>query len=407
MHAHPFACLATLVLLLPHAALATPPTAHLDERGLALVRAAHLPSRTYAWSTWLVGDDDTQVVVSEGDDPERPARLQAFDNRGTLRWSADHACPDFQDYATLFALDGRLVCKLNRQILAVDLATGKEAWRFTGGGPLYITAGAQGRVAVSIDNAEVAVLDVRDGRELMRVDVGGAVLEAVAATPRGPLALLVKDTPGRAKETVALGIGPGAAPVEVELAGEDPGRQLVALPIGGPAQAGVVPMQPLWAAPFEGYSFELEPTAGVVVGMPRDGVRAAWDLATGALLWERPQIEGELLVFGEDGAAFARRNDRGEYVFGAMDPRTMRSLWQMPLPPGDTPLAAGQGGGDLGLLTTGGLVLVRYRDGALRHSLRVEDGVELPSIRSTPTSLAWVTQRDAERRVYLRQLQPL
>ena len=86
-----------------------------------------------------------------------------------------------------------------------------------------------------------------------------------------------------------------AAAKQVELAGEDPGRRLVALPIGGPALAGITQMKPLWTAPFGGYSFELLPTAGAVVGMPTDGVQAAWDLATGALLWERPQVEGELL----------------------------------------------------------------------------------------------------------------
>jgi len=405
MRSH-IALFSLLVSLLGGAAFAAPPP-RLDERGLAVERDAGLPSRTFDWSTWIVGDDDLHVVVSEGDDRERPARLQAFDNRGALRWSADHACPDFEDYATVFTLDGRLVCKLDRRIIAVDLATGQEAWRFTDGRPLYITAGAQGRVAVSIDNVQVAVLDVRDGRELMRVDVDGAVLEAVAATPQGPLALLVQDSPGRVKETIELGIGPGAAPIKADLAGTDPGRKLVALPIGGAARTGIAPMKALWTAPFEGYSFELQPTAGAVVGMPTDGVHAAWDLATGDLLWERPQVEGELLVFGEDGAGFSRRDARGGYVFGAMDPKTLKPLWEKPLPAGDAPISAGQGDGDLGILTTRGLVLVRYRDGALRRDLRLDEGAELRNVRSNPGALVWMTERDGARRVHFAALPPL
>ena len=166
-------------------------------------------------------------------------------------------------------------------------------------------------------------------------------------------------------------------------------------------------MKPRWATPFGGYSFELQPTAGAVVGTPREGVQAAWDLADGRLLWERPSLDGELLVFGEDGAAFARRGEDGNYTWGAMDPRSLATLWQRPLPPGDRPLAGGQGSGDLGLLTSGGLLLVRYRDGAERHTLRVDPGREIASVRSTPKSLLWVTRRDSERWLYLEPLPPL
>lgn len=285
-----------------------------------------------------------------------------------------------------------------------------SGWRFSDPRPLYITAGAQGRVAVSVANQALAVIDAKDGRELMRLDTRGAVLEAVAPTPDGPFALLVQDTPGRVEETIELAVGEGGALERVPLSGDDPGRKLIAVAIGGPAPktgASLAPMTPRWAAPFEGYSFEITPTLGAVVGQPRENVRAAWDLADGKLLWERPMRDDELVFFGEDGAAFARPDENGDYVFGAMDPKTLAERWKKPLPPGVKPRVGGLGGGDLGLVTTAGFLLVRYADGAERTAITVPDGRELPNLRSTSRSLIWVTQRDAERWLHLQGLPPL
>lgn len=387
--------------------------ARLDERGTALFRSDALARKSYAWNTWLLGSDDVHVVVAEGELEDRPARYQAFDNKGNALWSADHACPNFDDYTTIFSVPGagnapgHIVCKWKKQIIAVDLASGKEAWRFSDPSPMYITAGAQNRVAVSINNAQLAILDATTGRELSRIDVEGAVLEAVAATKDGPLALLVWDSPGREKDTIELAVGEGGALEKVELSGDDPGRKLVALPIGGPAKKGTQPMKPLWAAPFGGYSFEVTPTFGAVIGVPRENTRAAWDIATGKLLWERPFGDGEMMLFGEDGAAFARPDANGNYTWGAMDPKSLATLWEKPLPPGDKPVTGGQGGGDLGLVTSGGFQLVRFKDGKERFSMRVATGLELSNLRSTPRSLLWVTQRDTERWIQLKALPPL
>jgi hypothetical protein len=403
---------AALVIAMP--ATAGPPPA-LDERGIALPRPEQLPRRAYGWNTWLLGSDDLHVVVAEGEHLERPARYQAFDNGGRARWQADHACPNFDEFTTIFALEkakgqpGRIICKWKRQIIAVDLATGKEAWRFSTEQPLYITAGAQRRVAVSVANRQLAVLDGADGREVLRIDTEGAVLEAVAATSAGPLALLVWDTPGRVKETIELAVGEGGALERVELSGKDPGRKLIAVPINGLPMKGKVtlsPLRPLWAAPFEGYSFEVSATAGAVVGQPREDVRAAWDLSDGTLLWERPVLEGELVFFGEDGGAFARRDERGGHVWGAMNARTLEVLWQKSLPAGTRPIIGGQGGGDVGLVTSGGFHLVRFKDGAERTALTVASDLELANLRSTPKSLLWVAQRDAERWLHFKVLPP-
>jgi len=384
----------------------------LDERGIPLIRPESLPRRTYAYSAFVVGTEDLHIVVAEGAALDKPARWQAFDNRGNFAWAADHACPNFDDYTTLFAVDQRIICKWKKQIVAVDAKTGKEAWRFSDPRPMYITAGAQGRVAVSIDNQQLAVLDAATGREVQRYDVDGAVLEAVAATSKGPLALLVQDTPGQVKDTIELPTGDGGALERIELSGDDAGRRLVALAIGGKGPKGILPMKPTWTTRFEGYSFDVEPSAGVVVGLPREGIRAGWDLADGKLLWERKESEGELLFFGEDGGIFAHRLPGvadelaalADYSWGAIDARTLKPLWELPLPASDRPLMGGQGGGDAGLVTTGGFLLSHFPDGKTLASARLDPGYQLVGLRSTKRSVLWVVQRDDERWVRLRVL---
>ncbi|MBL8788228.1 MAG: PQQ-binding-like beta-propeller repeat protein [Deltaproteobacteria bacterium] len=407
-----WSALALLCAIAPtHQAAAEAPL-RIDERGIPLVRPESLPRRTYAFSTFVVGTDDVHIVVSEGTDADRPARWLAVDNRGNFAWSADHACPNFDDYTTLFTVDQRVVCKWRKQIVAIDTKTGKEAWRFSDPRPMYITAGAAGRVAVSIDNQQLAVLDAATGREVARYDVDGAVLEAVAATAKGPMALLVQDTPGVVKDTIELPTGEGGALEKVELSGDDAGRRLVAVAIGGKPQKGIAPMKPAWTTPFEGYSFDVQPTAGVVVGLPREGIRAGWDLADGKLLWERKETEGELFFFGDDGGIFAHRLPGvaaelaalADYSWGAVNARTLKPLWELPLPAGDRPMNGGQGGGDAGIVTTGGFLLARYADGQTLASARVDPGYELVGLRSTKRSVLWVVQRDDERWVRLRTL---
>jgi len=406
-----------LILIATILASATPAfaeaPARLDERGTTLFRSEALARKSYAWNTWVLGDDNVHVVVAEGELNDRPARYQAYDDKGNALWSGDHACPNFDDYTTIFAVagapgtPGTLVCKWKKQIIGVSLATGKEAWRFSDPSPMYITAGAQNRVAVSIANQQLAILDATSGRELSRIDVEGAVLEAVAATKEGPLALLVWDSPGREKDTIELAVGEGGALERVELSGDDPGRKLVALPIGGPAKKGTQKMKPLWATPFGGYSFDVTPTLGAVIGVPRENTQAAWDIATGKQLWERPFGDSDFTLFGEDGAVFARSDVNGNYTWGAMDPKTLKPIWEKPLPPGDKPVTGGQGGGDIGLVTSGGLQLVRFSDGKERYTMHAEAGLEWSNLRSTPRSLLWVTQRDTERWIHLKALPPL
>jgi hypothetical protein len=224
------------------------------------------------------------------------------------------------------------------------------------------------------------------------------------------MAILVWDSPGQDKDTIELPVGDGGQLEKVELSGDDPGRKLVGVAIGPKALAAKTPiakMSPRWRVPFEGFSFDIAASAGVVVGEPSDGVRTAWDATDGKLLWKHDEVEGELFFFGENGAGFTRPDGKGGFVFGAMDSRTKAVRWQKPLPAGERPLAGGQGGGDLGVITSGGFYLVRFDDGAARFSMPLEPGIELANIRSTTKSLLWVKQRDTERWLHFATLPPL
>jgi hypothetical protein len=399
--------LVALLALIPSTAAHAEAPLRVGPDGLTISRSDSLPRRSYAWNHWLVGNDDVHVLVTESDRTDLPARYAAFDNAGIQLWAADHACPNFDDYTTVFEVEGRIVCKWKRQVIAVDMKTGAEAWRFSDPRPMYITAGAKDRIAVSIDNQQLAVLDAKDGREVMRIDTEGAVLESVAATKDGPLALLVWDTPEREKDTIELPTGEGGALERVELSGDDPGRKMVGLPLWGRPTKGVIAMKPRWTTPFGGYSFDLTPTGGVVVSVPRENVRAAWDLADGKLLWERPMRDDEMWILGEEGIAIVHPDDSGRYVWGAVDPRSLAPRWEKPLPVEGKPGAGGQGGGDLGLITERGFALVRFADGAVRQSLTLDPGLELSSIRSTRKSLMWVLQRDTERWLHFQTLPKL
>ena len=89
--------------------------------------------------------------------------------------AADHACPNFDDYTTIFAVDGpaggtsHIICKWKKQIIAVDMKTGKEAWRFSDPSPLYITAGASaallgtGVVLLVVDGSAAAISPLPGG----------------------------------------------------------------------------------------------------------------------------------------------------------------------------------------------------------------------------------------------------
>ncbi|MFO0751206.1 MAG: PQQ-binding-like beta-propeller repeat protein [Myxococcota bacterium] len=395
--------LAALVLI-PATSHAAEP-APIAATGVSLPRPAGLPAdRTYAGAVFATGGDAGHVVVSEGSDPARPAHWMRVDDDGRIVWEADHACPTFDDYATVFTPSrvARTVCKVGGLVIAVDLADGREAWRFTDPRPLYMIVAAGGRVAVSVDNEQVAVLDAMTGRELLRYDVEGAVLEAAAESERGPLALLVRDSPERGPpDTIDLPVGPGGATAKVELAGDDPGRKLVAIAIGGPAVAGVSRPTPRWAVPFAGYSFDLQPSLGAVIGEPSDGRTTSYDLATGRVLWERPTVEGEQLTWADDGGVFARPLAGGGILYGALDARRGKTLWSGTIATDATVAAVGAGDGDLGVAFGAGFRMADFATGHITADQAFEPGEQLVSLHSTRRSVLWVSAQGDSRAVHV------
>jgi outer membrane protein assembly factor BamB len=374
-----------------------------------LARPADLPDRLYNFETYMTGTDDVTVVMTEGPSPERPAIWQAYDAKGQVLWTRAHTCPDFDAHTEPFVVDDSIVCKSRRSILAVDLVSGDERWRFTDSRNLYITAGAQGVVATSINNEEVAVLDAKNGSVLQRFNVGGAVLEAVAATPKGPLALLVQDPPGKVEETIVLPGEAGEEPLRIGLSGLDKERRLVAQPLSRqPLGDGLQPLAPLWTTPFEGYSYAVFPSGGAVVGEPSEGMQVGWDLTNGKVLWSRPLPEDEVSAFGSEGGAFARpaRGGKSGFVYGTIDPMTGRTRWERPMADGEVPLAAGQGSNVMGFITKQGLLVADFATGRATRRLTVPKERELTSMRATPSFTMWVTKRDWERWFHVAPVAP-
>lgn len=369
----------------------------------SLPRPAGLPDgRTYAGAVFTTGLERGHVVISEGPNPDRPARWVSLDDDGRTLWEAEHTCPNFNDLATLLAPagSGRVVCKLGGEILGVDVATGAEAWRFTDPAPLYMTVTAGGRVAVSLDNAQVAVLDGASGREVARFDVAGGVLEAAADTARGPVGLMVVDSPTAVSQSVDLPTGPHGELEAIALAGDDPGRRLVAFDIGGPERVGVTAPVVRWSTRFAGYSFDLEPSNGVVIGRPNEGRTTAFSLDDGHVLWERPLEDAESLAWGEDGGVFARRLSGGGILYGALDARRGKTLWTHTAAADGALVGVGQGGGDLGVAWERGFVLAWFaRGGAKLGPLAFGGDDTLVGLRSTARSVLWVTARGDSRTV--------
>jgi len=374
-----------------------------------IARPADLPDRLYNFETYLTGNDEVTVVMTEGPSAEHPAVWQAYGARGQVLWTRAHTCPDFDAHTEPFVVDDRIVCKSSKSIVAVDLASGDERWRFTESRTLYMTVGAQGVVATSINNEEVAVLDAKTGSVLQRFNVGGAVLEAVAATPRGPLALLVQDPPGKVEDTIVLPGEAGEEPLRISVSGLDKERRLVAQPLSRVALGeGLQPLAPLWATPFEGYSYAVFPSGGAVVGEPSEGLKVGWDLTTGKVLWTRPLPEDEVSAFGSEGGAFARPASDGKpgFVYGTIDPMTGKTRWELRMADGEEPRAAGQGSNVMGFITNQGALVADFATGRATRRVTVPKERELTSMRASPSFTMWVTKRDWERWFHVAPVTP-
>jgi len=402
--------LVPLCLVLAPPSLAAAPTlepARVPEGGLSLPRPAGLPDRLYAGDIYTSSVPGGSLFIMEGADPDRPARWMRLDDDGTIAWQADHRCPTFTDFAVVLGPDDakapapRAVCKAGAILVGVDAVTGAEVWSFADPRPLYMTVRAGGRVAVSIDNQEVAVVEAADGQEVMRLDVDGAVLEAAAVGPRGPLAFLVQDSPASDRRTVDLPVGRDDTPTPVSVAGDDPGRQLVAVAIGGRAPRGLVRPEVVWSTPFEGWSFDLEPARGVLLGEPTDGRVVAYALSDGHVVWERREVAGELRAWsGDDGIVVYRAG--AALRVAALDPRSGATRWQHDIPTDAEPIAVGAGQGDVGVLWAGGAAAFTSEGRVVRWQATLLDGEALLGVVTNPRAAAWVVASGDTRALFFR-----
>ena len=400
--------LALITLLAPGLALAAPtpvsrpaagPT--ITEAGLPLASPPSVERGLYHGDVFTVGNDDVIVVITESGDAARPAHWTAVDRAGRVAWEANHACPDFSGYTILDGDGDRLLCKLPHSILGVGAVDGAEVWRFHSDRTLYITGVAGGRVATSVENEEVLVLDASDGREVGRWDVDGSVLEAVTAGPDGPVGLMIVKAAGEKTRRTTLEIG--GEKLEVSVSEDSPDRRMGVLPIGGAPWAGSRPMKLRWSVPFEGYSFELVNAGGVVVGLPHDGVWEGYDLATGKRLWERKLLSDEDLVFGDQGGAFSRPDGAG-HLTGAIDPRTGRDLWSHRWPGASAPGGVTQGSGQVAAWDAGRLVVDAFADGTPLTEVRGDGGAALLAASTSPFAVVWAVENRGARRLHFRAL---
>ena len=362
-----------------------------------------VPGATFFDEVYIVGDEKTTLVVSMGRNEERPAIWRAFDAKGRERWRREHACPDFSDYAELRFEGGLATCKMSFSLTAFDVASGAERWSFLSPRPLYMNDIEAGRVAISVMNQELAVLDARTGRTVLRIDTPGAVFQRLASTPSGPFAVLLQDPPGRVERSIDLDLGDG--PRRVVVAEPDAERRMVAVPVGGTA-SGLVAMKPVWAVPFEGYSFKVEEAAGALIGEPSEGLRVAWDALTGAQLWTAKIKDDELAAFGRLGGVATKHTPEG-WSYQGFAPRADEVQWSVPVPTEmmrpdtETPLFVRVGGTRGAIAAPRVIRLISLRDGATELPLEVPDGYEVTAAHLSDNLLVYVTTREGSQRLHL------
>jgi len=147
------------------------------------------------WSTPLEGRDDSSVAAANGTvvlGDENGVVLALALADGTQRWRVD-----FGDYARLGTptiADGRVFLASldggdagSRHITALDLATGKELWRFASPGdkPSYTPAVAGGLAITEGEDGHVTALDEATGRVRWQSKSPGGLVEIVPAISGG------------------------------------------------------------------------------------------------------------------------------------------------------------------------------------------------------------------------------
>lgn len=361
------------------------------------------PGATWSDEVFIVADGQRTLVVTMGRNEAKPAIWRAFDDKGKELWRREHACPDFRDYAEVKFGGEVATCKMSYGLTALDAASGEERWHFADSRHLYMNDIAGGRVAVSINNEELAVLDAKTGERVLRLDTPGAVFQRLARTAAGPLAIFVQDPPGRVERTVEIDLGDG--PRKVTVSDVDAERRLVAVPVGGTSQE-LVPMKPAWSVPFAGYSFRVLEVAGTLITEPNEGVRVAWDTETGAQRWVAKVYDGDVAAFGRFGSVIAKNHDR-EWNYLGFTPGTNHMHWveSMPTkkldPRTEEPLFLQVGGPRGVLVAPRHIRLFSILDGKTERDLAVPQGYSVTAAHLGDNLFVYVTNREGSRRLHL------
>ena len=360
-----------LAFFLPAAAFAAAPTSlsqipldHLkDPSG---VKLTSIGDRTLIAVPPPAGDD--KGAFWYGVDPGMDAQT------ARVVWSSRVACPVASSSGEVLATPSVVLCRTDHDVFALAPQDGSVRWRFHHKQKLAAMVTAGQRVAVSVDNEELNVLDLANGRVLRRFAMHGAPLQAAAQSPNGPLAFIVVRMPE--------GAPPGHS------------HRIVAQPLAEAAsttEAKLEPLQPLWHVAFGGADYRLVPSQSALVATPVAGVIDARDLATGKTLWADPVPLLPTLEPLTDGLAVGGIRPDGVRWIGIADTRTKITNWRRAWPFGALH-GVGLDNGHVVWLGDGGWLVTRATDGQLEASAETTDDGEIATVQAADhvlTLLLW------------------
>ncbi len=360
-----------LALCAPVSALAAAPTTlsqiatdHLkDPSGIKLTSVG---DRTVIAVQPRVGDD--KGAFWYGVDPGMDAQT------ARVVWSSRIACPLPDGTGEVLATPSAVLCRTDHDVFAIAPHDGSVRWRYHHNDKLALMVTAGDRVAVNVDNGELAVLELTTGRVLRRFALHGAPLQAAALSPNGPLALITARTAG-------------SAPVGHSHA-------ILAQPLAEAAStttARLEELAPLWRVPFGGAEYRLVPSQTAFVATPVAGVIDARDLATGKTLWADAVPLLPTLEPLADGLAVGGIRPDGVRWVGMADTRTRITKWRRAWSFGALH-GVGSDNGHAIWLGDGGWLVTRAGDGQWEASGELADSTEVASVQAADhvlTLLLW------------------
>lgn len=353
--------LALLLGVAPSAALAAAPVSlsqiAIDHvKDLSAIKLTSVGDRTLVTVPAPAGDD--KGAFWYGIDPGMDAQT------ARVVWTTRLACPVAAAQGEIVATTNAVLCRTDHDVFALAPQDGSVRWRFHHKKRLTLLASAGQRVAVNVDNDELTVLDLSNGRVLRRFALEGAPLQAAALSPNGPLAFVVAHL--------------------ADSAANGQSHRILAQPLAEAASttdARIEPLQPLWQAPFGGADYRLVPSQGALVATPVAGVIDAHDLATGKILWAEPVPLLPTLEPLADGLAVGGIRPDGVRWVGLADTRTRITRWRRTWPYGALH-GVGVDNGHVVWLGDGGWLVTRATDGQLEASGDLTDASEVTAVQA-------------------------